>query len=70
MPAAEDMQRKYKLPFGLIESIGLSAYTFISLTDTTKRKILSINSHVYIVTIPVGIEKIHTYKMTGKIYTF
>lgn len=56
MLSAKDMQRKYKLPFGIIENIGLKFYKrFIVLTEATRDNILNINKSAQIDIIPAGI---------------
>lgn len=58
MLAADDMRRKYKLPFHLIERIGLKTYKrFIVLTQNSKEKISSINQKADIQIIPNGVTK-------------
>ena len=47
MLVGEDMKRKYKLPFDLIEKIGIKTYKyFITPTEFAKKKILQINPSV------------------------
>lgn len=59
MLGAEDMQRKYKIPFNLfqtIESIGLKLYKhFIVLTEDTKKKIQGYNKQATYLLCPNGI---------------
>ncbi len=56
MLSAEDMERKYKIPFSLIERFGLRFYKrFIVLGDYYKRKILSVNKKAKVSVIPNGI---------------
>lgn len=58
MLAANDMERKYKLPFHIIENFGLSFYkSFIVTTSTFKEKVRAINRQANITVIPVGIDK-------------
>jgi len=58
MLSGEDMKRKYKLPFDLIENIGLAKYKhFIVLTETAKEKVLQRNPLANIAVIPNGIDK-------------
>jgi len=57
MLSGEDMRRKYKLPFDLIEKIGLQSYThLIVLSETMKKKLLRINPRLQIAVIPNGVE--------------
>lgn len=59
MLSGEDMKRKYKLPFDLIEKIGLKTYKyFIVNTNETKNKILKSNSNASIEVIGNGVDKI------------
>jgi glycosyltransferase involved in cell wall biosynthesis len=56
MLSAEDMERKYKIPFSKIEKRGLKTYRhFIVLTEKIKEKIFSINKNAEIFIIPNGI---------------
>lgn len=56
MLSAEDMQRKYKIPFGLVEKLGLRIYKhFIVLTKSSKDKLLKLNPKAKINVIPIGI---------------
>lgn len=53
MLASEDMQRKYKLPFHLIENKGLQTYKYIiTLTEASKRKIREQTQTAKIFVIP------------------
>ncbi len=57
MLSGEDMRRKYKLPFYLVERIGLKTYQhLIVLTDHLKREIRTINPKAQIEVISNGIE--------------
>lgn len=68
MLSGEDMKRKYKLPFNLIENVGLKTYKrFIVLTTDTKNKILNINKKADIEVIPNGVN-IPKKKNTGSDY--
>ncbi len=59
MLSAEDMQRKYKLPFHLIEKRGLKNYDhFITITEETKKKIQKHNKHAKFSIIPNGVEAV------------
>ncbi|KKQ97462.1 MAG: hypothetical protein UT24_C0008G0028 [Candidatus Woesebacteria bacterium GW2011_GWB1_39_12] len=56
MLAGEDMKRKYKLPFDLIEKFGLKLYReFIVLNKKTEEKIRGIDRTAKIAIIPNGI---------------
>lgn len=55
--SGEDMFRKYKLPFFIIEAIGLRTYQyFILVAEFLKDKILKINPRAFIEVIPNGLE--------------
>jgi glycosyltransferase involved in cell wall biosynthesis len=57
MLSSEDMERKYKLPFHLIEDQGLKSYKyFIVLSDAFKKKIQKVNQTAKIFLIPNGVE--------------
>ncbi len=70
MLSAEDMKRKYKLPFDLIEKIGLRFYKyFIVLSKSAKNKIQKINSRAEILVTKNGIsipEKVKEYSKRSK----
>lgn len=72
MLAAEDMERKYKLPFGTFERFGLKTYKyFITLTNVFLDKIEQSNKEAMITRIPNGVEKevVNSSKSpTGKQY--
>jgi len=56
MLSGQDMRRKYKIPFDLIESFGLKFYKhFIVLTGMDKKKIERINPSAEIAAIPNGV---------------
>jgi len=56
MLTAEDMRRKYRFPFHLIENLGLSIYQhFIVMTQKTKEKIKLVNKDANIKVIPNGV---------------
>lgn len=58
MLAAEDMQRKYKLPFGLVQNASLKWYrSLIVLNADLKNKILRINPNAHVRIIPNGVTK-------------
>lgn len=60
MLAAEDMERKYKLPFHLIQNVGLKTYTHIIVTsDTMKKKVKKINPSVTLTTLSNGIDAVY-----------
>lgn len=57
MLAAEDMERKYKLPFRYIERAGLKMYQYIIvLTEDSLQKIKKVNKKSLCVLFPNGIE--------------
>ena len=57
MLSGEDMKRKYKLPFDLIEKIGLKTYrNVITLNDNDKKKIQFSNNNVNITVVPNGVD--------------
>jgi glycosyltransferase involved in cell wall biosynthesis len=59
MLPSEDMQRKYKLPFYIVENAGLKVYKkFIVLSDIFKKKIERINKKAEIVIISNGIAEV------------
>ncbi len=59
MLSAEDMERKYKLPFRLIEDAGLKLYRHvIVVTEAFREKILSANRHARVYVVPNGIGRI------------
>lgn len=56
MLASEDMERKYKLPFHVLENQGLKTYQhFIVLTDTFRKKIARVNKKASMFLIPNGV---------------
>lgn len=56
MLSAEDMVRKYLLPFQLIENRGIKTYhSFITVTETSKQKIKKLNPEAQVSVIPNGI---------------
>jgi phosphatidyl-myo-inositol alpha-mannosyltransferase len=62
MLTAEDMERKYKLPFKFVENLGLRSYKyFITLTNETKEKIEKHNKNAMFFMIPNGVEQIKPY---------
>lgn len=57
MLAAEDMLRKYRIPFGFIENYGIKMYdNFIVLTEQSGRKIRKFNPCAHIEVIPNGVD--------------
>lgn len=57
MLAGEDMRRKYKLPFQVVENAGLKKYdNFIVSTEESEQKISAINSFARINIIPNGVD--------------
>lgn len=56
MLSGEDMKRKYKLPFDLVEKIGLKLYKyFIVLSESTKLKIQNLNIKAKVLVTKNGI---------------
>lgn len=56
MLSAEDMFRKYKIPFQFIENLGIGIYNnFIVLTEETERKIKKLNFQANVEIIPNGV---------------
>jgi len=54
---ADKFAQKYRLPFHLVEKIGLKIYrNIISLNDTITGKIRRINPDCHVVTIPAGVK--------------
>ena len=69
MLAAEDMERKYKLPFQGIENSGLKKYKYlISTSETVRKKIKLIGSKSKITVISNGISKVITPKKRKQKY--
>lgn len=67
MLAGEDMSRKYKIPFHLIEKLGLKTYGyFIVLNEETKEKIKSLNRKSRIKIIANGVHLPRILKMSDK----
>lgn len=61
MLAAEDMERKYNLPFHLIQNLGLKSYKHIIATsETLKEKLQVISPNSKISVISNGIEKVYS----------
>lgn len=57
MLAGEDMERKYKLPFTLIEKIGLKLYKNITvINESDAQKLIKTHPSVNLQVIPVGVE--------------
>lgn len=57
MLSSEDMQRKYKLPFHLIERLGIKTYShFIVFTNENKKKLQKINRKASYFLHPIGID--------------
>ena len=57
MLSGKDMKRKYKLPFDIVERLGLKLYKhFIVLTEQSKYEILRSNPNADIKVIPNGID--------------
>jgi glycosyltransferase involved in cell wall biosynthesis len=60
MLAAEDMERKYKLPFNFIQNIGIKTYKYnIVTSETLRKKIVTINSSSSVTVISNGITAVH-----------
>lgn len=67
MLAGRDMERKYKLPFQLVEKKGLALYKyFIVLRETTKRTIEKFNKQAQIFIIPNGVDQVNNLKKSTK----
>ncbi|MDD2823115.1 MAG: glycosyltransferase family 4 protein [Candidatus Daviesbacteria bacterium] len=70
MLCASDMQRKYKIPFGVLEAlenIGLKTYRhFIVLTESTKLKIVHINRRASFLRVSNGISLPKNYLIQNK----
>lgn len=67
MLAGEDMSRKYKIPFYLIEKMGLKTYgNFIVLNEETKAKIKNLNRRSRIKIIPNGVHLPRSLKIYDK----
>lgn len=69
MLSGEDMKRKYKLPFDLIEKIGLKTYAHIIVpSKIILKKVRIENQTAKISIIPNGIDKIHAITRSEKKY--
>jgi glycosyltransferase involved in cell wall biosynthesis len=67
MLAAEDMQRKYKLPFGLVENLGLKIYSkFIVTGPYIQSKIKSLRPDAQVKLISNGVGKINCTRALEK----
>ena len=67
MLSGEDMKRKYKLPFEIIEKAGLKSYKYlITSSAATKKMIKKINPKAEIITIPHGVDKISKSETPSK----
>ncbi len=67
MLASEDMQRKYKLPFGLVEKIGLKFYKdIIVVNPEIKKDILKANLKARVKVIPNGVDIPKKRKVNSK----
>lgn len=63
MLTGSDMQRKYKLPFPVLERMGVRRYTqFVVLSQAFKKKLTTIHPKAQIAVIPVGVEKLPSVK--------
>ncbi len=59
MLSAKDMERKYKLPFHIVEDYGLKKYKkFIVMQNQTKNEILQKNKDAKVFVIPNGVDPI------------
>lgn len=57
MLSAEDMQRKYKLPFKLVENLGLKVYSnFVVVTSYLKDQIKNVNKEALVEIITNGVD--------------
>ncbi|MFH1602240.1 MAG: glycosyltransferase family 4 protein [Candidatus Shapirobacteria bacterium] len=72
MLAAEDMKRKYKLPFEPIENFGIKKYKkIITTSEKIKEKILTVAPKSKVAVIGNGIEKItHVRKKRSKVILY
>lgn len=71
MLAAKDMERKYKLPFHIVENFGLKQYKqFIVTTEASKKVIERLNRDAVIFVIPLGIEQVEKSDMTSPYFLF
>lgn len=71
MLSAEDMQRKYKLPFYLIERFGLSLYTsFIVVTEYLQHVVTTINHRAAVTIIPCGVTMPKISYSPGKYFLY
>lgn len=67
MLSGQDMHRKYKLPFHLIENLGLLTYKhLIVLTDHMKNQLAPRYPHLHITTIPNGISRLPRLKSSAQ----
>lgn len=56
MTVGAEMKRKYKIPFDIIEKIGVKTYKYlVTTTDTVNKKIAKINKKAVVHTIPNGV---------------
>jgi glycosyltransferase involved in cell wall biosynthesis len=59
MLSGDDMERKYHLPFSIIENIGLKFYkNYVVLTDVSKAKVILANPRANVYVIPNGVDTI------------
>lgn len=69
MLASEDMERKYKLPFHIVEKFGLRLYKHIIVTSIPlKAKVQTFTKKAEIAVISNGIDKVFSEKATKKNY--
>jgi len=69
MLAAEDMERKYKLPFHIIQNLGIKSYKKIIVTsETIQKKIKKINPQSSVAVISNGVDKVQRPTMKKQKY--
>lgn len=69
MLAAEDMERKYKLPFHVIQNKGIKTYkNLVATSESIKKNIKTISAKTNISVISNGISKVVTPKMNKQKY--
>lgn len=67
MLASRDMERKYKLPFRVIEEKGLALYKyFIVVRETTKKTIEQFNNRAKFFIIPNGVNQVNLLEKSRK----
>jgi glycosyltransferase involved in cell wall biosynthesis len=71
MLSSKDMERKYKLPFSLIENVGLKTYKYMIVnSDSIKNIVLSVNKKLKILVAGNGVENIKSKNKNGKYLLF